>query len=213
MLLELKQLHADPRNSNVCPPDVLEKIERNIQRSGQCPPLIVRPHPQKADEYVLIDGHHRLKILQALQWESVECQVWSIDEKEAALALVTLNRLRGVDDVFLRSALLQELSSHFSLDDLALWVPESSAQIQDLLDLLTLDKEALEEVCRKQTELEKETLPVPLTFMLNAEDARLVEDALALFLTPETGKSDALVAVCRQALDKRQPTFTESVPA
>lgn len=213
MHIELSRLHADPRNSNVCPPDVLDKIERNIQRSGQCPPLIVRPYPEKADEYILIDGHHRLQILKKLGWSAVECQIWPIDEKEAALALATLNRLRGADDVFLRATLLQELSSSFSIEDLALLVPESSDQIQDLLALHTLDMDALEEACRKQTALEKEILPVPLTFMLNAKEAHLVEDALALFLNPETGRSAALVAVCRQVLDKRQPVSEEASQA
>lgn len=202
MLIELSRLHADPRNSNVCTPDVLEKIERNIQRSGQCPSLIVRPHPEKPDEYILIDGHHRYRILQNLGWTSVECQVWSVDEKEAALLLATLNRLRGTDNFHKRAELLQELTTTFSFEDLSHLVPESSKQIEDMMALLSLNLETAQEAFQRQIDAEAAILPVPLTFMVRADEVDLIDQALAL--TGSQDRGAALAALCRKALEEGQ---------
>lgn len=45
--ITLSQLHADPRNANVCSRETLDKIKRNIEATGQCPALIVRPAPDR----------------------------------------------------------------------------------------------------------------------------------------------------------------------
>ena len=208
--IPLSALHPDPRNPNVCHSETLDKIAKHIERTGLCPYLIVRPHPTNPDEYYIVDGHHRLLILKRQGRESVECQVWDIDEKEAALMLASLNRLRGTDDFHKRAELLQELSQNYSVKELELLVPESAAQIEDMLATLHLDMEALEDAFQKQTALEESTLPVPLAFVVSVEGAQVVEKALEQFKTPENDRGEALVAICKsltkEACDEQKLT-------
>src|SRR5690348_8803444 len=106
MQIALNLLHADPRNPNVCSKESLEKLKRNIQRTGLCPSLIVRPHPDLDGTYILIDGHHRKLVLEALEWIEAPCQVWDVSEPEAQIALATLNRLHGTDNPKKRAELI-----------------------------------------------------------------------------------------------------------
>jgi ParB/RepB/Spo0J family partition protein len=200
MILDLKltQLEADPRNPNVCLPEILEKLKTNIQRTQLCPPLIVRPHPSKKNKYMLIDGHHRKLVLEALGWSTVTCQVWDVSEQEAQLALATLNRLRGTDIPQKRAELLASLTETLSPQALAELIPETEAQIQDLLRFLQLDTDALEKALKAEMAKEAESLPVAYTFLIPAQEKQKVDEALQLFSTTDRGV--ALVQMCQQVL-------------
>lgn len=201
MLVEiaLSNLQPDPRNANYCTPEIQAKILKHIQRTGRCPFLTVRPHPAEPGMYIVIDGHHRLLILKQLDWSSIGCQVWDIGEEEAALALTTLNRLRGTDDFRKRSELIDTLVQNFGVEELASLIPESTAEIQDMLALLRLDEEALEQEIQAQREAEEASLPVPFTFMVSKADSSIIEDALAKYAQSDRGAS--LVSVCKRVLE------------
>jgi len=89
---------------------MFRRLAAQIERSGRCPPLIVRPHPTHADCYELLDGHHRAKALRQLGWSAAPCDVWPVDDVEATELLLTLNRLRGDDNAKRRGVLLKRLS-------------------------------------------------------------------------------------------------------
>lgn len=199
-IIALKLLDADPRNANVCDAETLDKLRANIQRTGFCPPLIVRPHPQKEGRFMILDGHHRKLVLERLKWKSVECQVWSVSEEDAQLALVTLNRLRGTDNLRKRAELIQSLSQSLNIEDLANLIPETPPEIENLLSSLQFDFEALEVQLKAQQQAEQERLPVPFTCMLTPDNFALVEKALALM--GETERAGALVKLCQEALDR-----------
>jgi len=198
--IALKLLDADPRNANVCDAETLNKLASNIQRTGFCPPLIVRPHPQKEGRYMILDGHHRKLVLERLKWKTVECQVWTVSEEDAQLALVTLNRLRGTDNLRKRAELIQSLSQTLDIEALAGLIPETPPEIEHLLSSLQFDFEALEAQLKAQQKVEQENLPVPFTCMLTAADFALVEQALALM--QEKGRAEALVRLCREVIDR-----------
>jgi ParB-like chromosome segregation protein Spo0J len=199
--IALKQLHPDPRNANVCGPSVLEKLRRHMERSGFCPSLLVRPHPKRSKHYIVVDGHHRLMVAQLLGWKEIDCQIKEMTDEEAGLLLLTLNRLRGTDMPRKRAELIESLLGPFSLNDLSLMLPESGEEIEGLLALIKQDEDALEKAFDAQMEEERQTLPVPFGFMLSAEDAALVREALAFYQARrQSDQGDALVAICRDAL-------------
>ncbi|WP_373532499.1 ParB/RepB/Spo0J family partition protein [Vampirovibrio sp.] len=200
MQIDIQQLHPDPRNSNVCPPDRLAKIETHIKRTHCYPVLIVRPHPQRPGEYLIIDGHHRLEILRKLNHTQVDCQVWEMDEQDATLALATLNTLRGTDDIRKRAELVNILQQDYGMTNLANLLPETETQIQDLLAILKLDEAELEKAVKAQIEAEKALLPIPYTFMLFESDAKVVEEALALY---QGEKTQQFIQLCHQHLEKK----------
>lgn len=199
-LISMSRLHADPRNANVCNSDTLTKLQRNIERFGLYPALIVRPHPAKKGHFMILDGHHRKQVLESLGHLEVDCQVWNVDESGAQLALATLNRLRGEDDPRKRAELIHTLSQSFSLPDLSALIPESEQQIADLLALLSLDWEAAETKIMQQIACEQETLPVPFACMVAKADYPDVEKALAAMAGADQGAK--LVALCRYLLNK-----------
>jgi len=199
--LKLTQLEADPKNPNVCSADIRAKMKRNMKRTGCYDYPIVRPHPNKPDTYIIIDGHARVQIFQELGWEEVFCQVWKVSEKEAKLALASLNTLRGTDVPYKRAELIAELTEIIPPTELAELIPETETQIQDLLSLLAQDTAALEKALRAEIEREEKTLPVPLTFVLSAEESEIWKKAYDAFAKGMTDRSKVLMAICNKAME------------
>jgi hypothetical protein len=196
--IPLSHLQDDPHNANVCTTITLEKIRRNIERSGFYPPLIVRPHPDKKEQYIILDGHHRKQVLEKLGYAEAECQIWTVDESGAQLALATLNRLHGEDEPRKRAELLQSLTQTIPLTELTQLVPESNQEIDDLLALLILDWKEAEAKINLQIEQDEETLPVPFACMVHKADFPLVEQAFLLVEGMDQGAK--LVTLCQRVL-------------
>ena len=62
----LDRLIPHPQNANEMAADLLIKLRNNVRRSGNYPPLIVRPHPQQPRTFQILDGAHRVKALRDL---------------------------------------------------------------------------------------------------------------------------------------------------
>lgn len=131
--IKLEQLAAHPDNPNVMSEALLIKLTRHIERTGQYPPLIVRPHPDEADRFQLLDGHQRAEVLRRLGHTDAACVVWDVDDAQASLLLLTLNRLQGADDPQRRGALLKRLTEQWKVSAVAELVPEESDRIRRLV--------------------------------------------------------------------------------
>ena len=201
--LKLFQLEADPKNPNVCSPDTLAKLKVNIQRTGYYDYPIVRPHPDRADTYIIIDGHARVQIFQELGWTEIFCQIWEISEEDAKLALATLNRLRGEDIPKKRAELIAELAETIPLDTLADLIPETGTQIQDLLALLEQDAAAMEKALKAEMEREAASLPVPLTFLLEPADHAIWESTHAAFAKGLKDRGKVLIHICQTVMKEQ----------
>lgn len=200
--IALTHLLPDPKNPNRCSEATLEKLKRNIERTGFYPALVVRRHPKKAQHYILIDGHHRKQVLEALGYSQADCQVVDVSDKEAKLLLATLNRLHGTDNLQKRAELIESLTELVPVDELALMIPESKAQIEDLLALLRFDLDQAEKAFKAEIEKELQTLPVAFSFLIEAQEAELVHQALALFEAKDRGVS--LVALSQYAIKHKE---------
>jgi len=133
--IALSCLRAHPDNPNVMSDALLDTLARNIQRTGRYPPLIVRPHPQDATSFQLLDGHQRADILRRLGHTHAECVVWDVDDEQASVLLLTLNRLEGDDDPYRRGALLKQLTERMEIAEVAQLVPEDRDRIRRLVDI------------------------------------------------------------------------------
>lgn len=166
--IDLSQLHPHPDNSNVMPERLFDKLQRHIERSGQYPPLIVRPHE---GAYQLLDGHHRAEALRRLGHERAWCDVWEVDDDRAVLLLATLNRLEGVDDPRRRAALLARLHESSNASRLSELLPERAERVRKLLKLGA----GLPAPRPPQREAD---MPVPVHFFLLPEAKQRLESAL-----------------------------------
>lgn len=79
-------------------------------------------------------------VLKELGYKEVDCEVWNVDDKETALLLTTLNRLRGTDDIKKRAALIAEVFYEFSEDyNVTELLPESERSFYSLVESLKSD--------------------------------------------------------------------------
>src|SRR5213594_2528842 len=158
-MVPLDDLLPHPLNSNVMSVDLQAKLRAHIKRTGRYPFLVVRPHPDEPGKYQVLDGHHRVKILEGLGHREARCDVWEVDDREAKLLLATLNRLQGQDQPLRRAQLIHELLGEMSPEDLAGLLPETDKQIEELHALLEFPAEEMAAFLEEQAEQAEKVLP------------------------------------------------------
>ena len=178
--IALGDLIAHPLNANVMTGELREKLKVHIRRTGRYPYLIIRPHPDRQGKFQVLDGHHRIAVLQELGHVEALCDVWDVDDREANLLLATLNRLEGQDAPIRRAQLLHELLGEMSLNDLAGLLPESDRQIEELHALLEFPADEVAIQLEEQAEEEEKVLPRVMTFVVTPDQERLIEEAVEL---------------------------------
>ena len=118
-------------NPNQMGEEAYQKLRMNMQETGNYPSLIVTP---KNNQYLLLDGWHRLKAATELDWDKVWCEVWELNGRRADLMLATLNRLRGTDDLKKRALLIAKLNEEFKNErELLLRLIPEKSQSLDLM--------------------------------------------------------------------------------
>jgi ParB-like chromosome segregation protein Spo0J len=174
----LDLLMAHPLNSNVMPDDLREKLKAHIKRTGRYPFVVVRPHPEEAGKFQVLDGHHRVQVLRDLGHTEARCDIWEVNDREAKLLLATLNRLQGQDLPIRRAALLHELLGEMNLEDLAGLLPESDKQIEELHALLEFPAEEVAALLEAEGEEAEKVLPRVISFVVTPEQEQLIEQAV-----------------------------------
>ena len=204
-------LVAHPENSNFMDAGTLKKLRRHIEQTGRYEPLTVRPHPWEEGKFQVINGHNRLRVLRALNYQMAHCIVWNLDDDQTRLYLATLNRLSGSDVPERRAALLENLLATFDVNELSTLLPDDRKQIEELERLSRLE---LDEFTGQATIEEKFEVPVILSFMLEESEAKEVNLALDLILNAENeelSRSQALVHLARFYLGNCKPVGKESI--
>ncbi|MHC4891065.1 MAG: ParB N-terminal domain-containing protein, partial [Planctomycetota bacterium] len=133
--IALNKLVTHPDNPNQQSRVNFAKLVRNIERSGRYEPLTVRPCPEKAGYFQIINGHHRCHALAKLGYKSADCIVWDIDDEETDILLATLNRLCGSDELAKKLKLLERLNKRIETGRLAKLLPQTAKQIERLTNL------------------------------------------------------------------------------
>jgi len=133
--IALDKLAAHLDNPNKMSKANFARLVRNIERSGRYEPLIVRPAPDKAGCFQIINGHHRCQALAKLGYETADAIVWDIDDEQADILLATLNRLGGSDELAKKLKLLKRLNNRLASAQLAKLLPQRKKQIERLIAL------------------------------------------------------------------------------
>ena len=179
-VIPLTHLVPHPLNANVMSNEMREKLKAHIKRTGRYPYLIVRPHPDQPDKYQVLDGHHRIAVLQELGHNDAACDIWDVDDREANVLVATLNRLEGQDVPIRRAQLIHELLGDMSLSDLAGLLPETDGQLEELHALLEFPADEVAALLDEQAEEEEKVLPRVLSFVVTPEQEQLIEEAVEL---------------------------------
>jgi hypothetical protein len=203
--IPVELLLEHPENSNFMNAETARKLRRHIEHTGRYEPLTVRPHPNEEEQYQVINGHNRLRVLRALNHRTANCVVWNLDDNQTRLYLATLNRLSGNEVPERRAALLDNLFQAFDLEELAALLPDERKQIEELKRMSHLEPdEIITRTCRE----EKLAVPVILTFMVEEAEAKELYLALDLILKTvkeELSRSQALVYLASFYLGHSKP--------
>ena len=179
-MVPLADLRPHPMNANVMSEDLRAKLLAHIKRTGRYPFIVVRPHSDEPDRFEILDGHHRVEILQELGHTEARCDVWDVSDRETKLLLATLNRLEGQDLPIRRANLIHELLGEMSPGDLAGLLPETDKQIEELEALLQFPAEEIAALLEEESEKAEKLLPRVLTFVVTPEQEEVIERAVEL---------------------------------
>jgi len=73
----------------------VEELAEDLKVNGQLKPIIVRPHPEKANVYQVIDGEYRVRAALKLGWSMVRAEVRAVNDEEALILAMRVNQLHG----------------------------------------------------------------------------------------------------------------------
>ena len=131
----------------------LKALMANMKRNGQVVNLNVRElKPDKV--YEVLDGNHRLRLLQKLKTKQVYVYNHGPMTDSAAMRMaVEINETIFVPDPLKLCDVLNTVRKQFDLSDLVKTFPWSNQQLQDLLSLKSPDfAEAMKEVQKRHEE-------------------------------------------------------------
>ena len=211
-MVDLTDLIPHPLNANVMPEDLREKLKAHIKRTGRTPFVVVRPHPNEAGKYQILDGHHRVSILRELGHTEARCDLWDVSDREANLLLATLNRLEGQDEPIRRAQLLHELLGEMSLDDLAGLLPETDRQLEELHALLEFPADEVAALLEDEAEQEERVLPRVMSFVVTPEQEQLIEAAVEAASDGTPGrdrKARGLANLAQHFMEDRDETVAD----
>jgi ParB/RepB/Spo0J family partition protein len=203
--ISLERLLPHPDNPNRMSKVNLAKLIRNIQHTGRYEPLVVRPHPQRAGYFQIINGHHRHQALLKIGYKTADAVAWDINDAEADILLATLNRLTGSDVLEKKLTLLKKLTDQMQPTQLAKLLPQSASQLERLTNL---------KLPTAPAKTNTKVFATPLVFFLDSEQLKTVEEALALAMknrnekTKAAKKAAALNEIARHFLNKHPLTYT-----
>ena len=169
--ISLDKLVPHPDNPNRQSRANFAKLVRNIERTGRYEPLVVRPCPDEAGGFQIINGYHRLMALVKLGYKAADAIVWDIDDEQTDILLATLNRLGGSDELAKKLKLLKRLNKKLATGELAKLLPQTKKQIERLTNL---------RMPSVPTKTDAKCFSNPLVFFLNDKQQQIVENALSL---------------------------------
>lgn len=129
-------------NPNAMTPDMYEKAVASIRAFGFVDPITVRPAGDGSFE--IIDGEHRWKAALAEGLKTVPVfDIGDVDDDMARQLTIVLNETRGQSDPKRLGALLRDLASRSSVDDLISTLPYTREAFDRLTGLASIDWSAL----------------------------------------------------------------------
>jgi ParB family transcriptional regulator, chromosome partitioning protein len=146
MTLPIERLHPNPNQPRRSFPEAeLDDLAASVREKGVIQPLIVRPHPEKPDQYEIVAGERRWRAAQKAQLHELPVLVRSLTDTEV-LELAIVENIQRSDLNPLDEALgYRQLMDRFghTQERLGEALGKSRSHIANLLRLLTLPEPVL----------------------------------------------------------------------
>jgi len=112
--LEIDKIQIpEERVTSVVDDEIMSELEESIKQHGILQPLQVA---KVNDQYVLIDGLHRLQVAQNLGMKTVPCIVKQMTEDELLVTNLIVNRQRGKSNPAQEAMILKKLVDEYGYD-------------------------------------------------------------------------------------------------
>ncbi|MCX6762230.1 MAG: ParB/RepB/Spo0J family partition protein [Candidatus Moranbacteria bacterium] len=187
-------------NANEFSEELFASLKSDIENHGLVgQSLIVNPK-----DNTLIDGHHRLRVMQELGYEEVPVIFYEPkDEVEHKVLSIAWNRKRGTFNEQKLHSLIKSIhdSGRYSLEELAEKLGFNNSEIREKLEAIQIDENLIKKLEMDAAEQEK-NLPVLLSFSVSKEDLEIIEEALELADQKTSGKS--LFEVCKSFIQRKE---------
>jgi len=182
-LLNIDKVEPNPWNPNVQNEQQFKAEIESITNNGFLAPILVRAFD---DHYQIIDGEHRLKALKEIIEKKIEGKrnvpdlvksgqipsiVIDVDDANAKKLTIIMNETRGRADFAKLGALLTEIKVDLP-DDLAVGLPYTETQLNELMEIATFSWDALD---------------TPITTTEFEDDGEGGDYKISAILSPETG--------------------------
>lgn len=128
--ISIKKLRPAPWNPNQMDEAMMGHLRESISRYGLVEPLVVRNI--NSQQYEVLSGNQRLQVVEEMGFVTVPCVIVALDNTRAMLLAQALNGLRGEDDLAMKGALLKEILSNASEDEVLSLLPETTESLKSL---------------------------------------------------------------------------------
>jgi len=192
-------------NPNVVPERIMEQLKKSIERGGIEQPILVR---KDGKQYIIIDGEHRWKAAVELNIEKLPCTVKDVDENEAKIETINMNKLRGEFDSLKLAEVLKSLQEVYSPAELEERLGYTEIELKTYEDLLNFDFNSLtqteHEGMQKIQDEQEALLLNEFSIQCNLTQLELIEAAISI-VGPDVEKSEALAQICTEFLEENAP--------
>jgi ParB/RepB/Spo0J family partition protein len=120
-------------NPNEMDDHIYQSLIESIRKHGVLQPILVRT------DMTIIKGEKRWRAATEAGLQEIVCVIVETTQEEAKLLTVSLGHLRGRTNEELLASLLEELSAHFSLDELSIQTGYQASELDNILQGLPMD--------------------------------------------------------------------------
>lgn len=205
--IKRKFLEADPDNPRVHNPQQREALAAAFDEIGFVGHVLVRPHPEKRNRYIVVDGHERIDHFKDNQ--AVPCCVLDVDAAQAKKLLLSYDPLGYLKEIDSEAeSALREMVS-FESEDLDRMVAEALRDLEpeENHEVEPQGEEELEGV----GEPRDTSKPHQLTFVVDDPSQKTIYQAIELVkvtteFDPPHVDAKALTEICRRYIDQSEGT-------
>lgn len=212
-------LDANDYNPNIIEENIMVRLKKDVERVGIKQPIIVRKHPTEKKKYIIIDGEHRWRVATDLKIKEVPCEILDMDDNEAKIMTITMNRFRGEFDSIKLAEVLKSLKDTYSAEELEERLGYNPEELQSYEDLLEFDPSAFdtgasdEDIEAIANDMVKnEELLNELSLSLTLNQLEIIEGAIGV-AGPKSAitKEEAIEVICKQFLENNQPQILKEI--
>jgi len=201
--LPIEALNEAAWNVNQVDEAMMQRLRTSIGKYGLVQNLVVR---QIANDYEVLSGNHRLRLLHELLIKKVPCVVVDVDDAHARLLAQALNHIHGDDDLGLRAELIREVMQVLPEEEVLAVLPDT---MDGLKGMANLGQETMTGYLQNWEKARAARLR-NLLFKLTSDQLKTVEAAVAQILPQArlqqginpNARGTALYLICKSFVDK-----------